>query len=189
MKSVARDALPMGRAPRNKHSTEYDFGQQFSRAACGRNKRGGDGARLWRRPAAQIARGGRATAAPGPVAGNFISRNRTITGEYSRTTGRKQVEEQGAFAREQEVFAQARLRSPISFRQLLANSSEPTPSSNASLVPSVSEWRAPSVICGRKSTRRVLSGWSVSRPKAVLPVQWQLLRQRGPMNIPKFIPP
>jgi hypothetical protein len=28
-------------------------------------------------------------------------------------------------------------------------------------------WRAPSVICGRKSTRRVLSGWSVSSPFSV----------------------
>src|SRR5271157_1305795 len=34
------------------------------------------------------------------------------------------------------------------------------------LVPSVSGWRAPSVICGRKSTRRVLSGWSVSPNRA-----------------------
>src|SRR5208337_2226836 len=34
------------------------------------------------------------------------------------------------------------------------------------LVPSVSGWRAPSVICGRKSTRRVLSGWSVSPHRA-----------------------
>ena len=34
------------------------------------------------------------------------------------------------------------------------------------LVPSVSGWRAPSVICARKSTRRVLSGWSVSPNRA-----------------------
>src|SRR5271166_302562 len=37
---------------------------------------------------------------------------------------------------------------------------------NSKLVPSVSGWRAPSVICGRKSTRRVLSGWSVSPHRA-----------------------
>src|SRR5271166_3139269 len=70
----------------NKRSTDYDFRQQFSRAACGRNGRGADRAPPWRRPAAETARGGRATAAPG-------SRNR----EYH-------FAEQGTFAREQGSF-------------------------------------------------------------------------------------
>jgi len=34
------------------------------------------------------------------------------------------------------------------------------------LVPSVSGWRAPCRLCGRKSTRRVLSGWRVSPYRA-----------------------
>src|SRR5271167_3913352 len=77
----------------NKHSTEYGFSPRIFTAACGRNRRGADGAPPWRRPAAEIGRGGRATTTHGPGTGRFISRNRALLHEN-----------RGAFAREQGSF-------------------------------------------------------------------------------------
>ncbi len=77
----------IGRLCENKSSTRLDFGLEFSKAACGRNRRGADGAPPSRRQAADIGRGGRRP--PLPV----------------RKTGSLNLEDREAFAAEQGALA------------------------------------------------------------------------------------
>ncbi len=111
--------LSQGTAPKNRHSTEYDFGPQFSQPPAGVTGAAPTGRRHGagppRRSAETVER------PPLPVqeqgisfrgAGSFCTR----TGSFCPRTGK--------FLRDS---GHVSIRSTISFRRLLANSSDPTP--------------------------------------------------------------
>src|SRR5271157_1628343 len=96
--------LSNGTVQKNKNSTEYDFGREFSGAACGRNRRGAGGAPPWRRQAADTGRGGRRPPLPVRKTGNLISRNR----ELLHGNRERFAREQGSFCAIPSTFAPPR---------------------------------------------------------------------------------
>ncbi len=122
-RSLARDALPCD-GSKNKHSTEYDFRQEFSQPHAGVTRAAPTGRR---RGAGPPRRSAEAVVRP-PLTVQEQGVSFRGTGRFCMRTGELLHENRAVFARSPGTFW---IRSTISFRRLLANSSEPTSSRNA----------------------------------------------------------